>query len=423
MCMYNKNFFTFKQMTFATPTDSQETAKRIENFFTVNNVKMKVIGMECGPVVSKYVFELLDDTQRIAAVEKLKRDLGIRLGIGASRVLIGETEWQGKVALSIEIPNKDRVIVPPETVIPIDFDSVYKKTARAYDLGLDDYLSGNTPDISSIATELVNLGVDTAGRPFCIDIAKAPHILVAGQSGSGKSVFLNSLIAGLIGNAFYGNCDVCIIDPKGTEFNYFEGTPHIGIERADGKCDGKIRSSEEAGDTLDYFVNLMSNRLAFFKENHFDNFHHHRTIAHLDGECNIHKDCGPNDRGALKVLVIDEFYDLLMNYPKLEDPISMLAAKARSTGIHLILATQRPSTDVIKGALKANLSTRIALKVASRVDSQVIIDCPGAESLCGHGDMLYVGPDTDIPKRLHGCMLTQADLIAMRDFAQKNWKY
>lgn len=423
MCRYNRNFFTFKPMTFATPTDSQETAKRIESFFTVNNVKMKVIGVECGPVVSKYVFELLDDTQRIAAVEKLKRDLGIRLGVGADRVYIGETIWEKKVALSIEIPNANRIIVPPETVIPIDLNTAYTKTFKAYDTAFDDYRANRIPDISSIPTELVNLGVDTAGRPFYIDIAKAPHMLVAGQSGSGKSVFLNSIIAGLLGNAYYGNCDVCIIDPKGTEFNYFEDTPHVGLECDRGTCDGKIRSSEEASDVLDYFVNLMNARLAFFKENHFDNFLHHRTIAHLDHEVHYNKVIGLDDYGALKVLVIDEFYDLLMNYPKMEAPISLLAAKARSTGIHLILATQRPSTDVIRGALKANLSTRIALKVASRVDSQVIIDRPGAESLCGHGDMLYVGPDTDIPKRLHGCMLTQSDLIAMREFAQKNWIY
>lgn len=373
---------------------------RIDAFFKSNGVGAHVVGTERGPVVSTYILELDKDTERISRIEGLRRDLGLRLGVGSSKVFIGETMWHGKVSIAIEVPNVNRVAVPCGEVIPYTGDDS--------DTGLN-----------------VCLGVDTAGKQFIVDISKAPHMLVAGQSGSGKSVFLNSLICGIITNYWPGEARVLIVDPKGTEFNAFSGHPSIGgMENAGELSKNAPYGTDDAVHVVERMVESMKMRMAFF-----------RTIGvkNLD-ECNwkikeSEKKIGFDYEGRhyevenifpRTFVVIDEFYDLMVSFGEaFEEPLSVLAAKARSAGIHLILATQRPSADVIKGALKANLSTRVALKVASRTDSQVIIDRGGAETLCGRGDMLYVGPDGDVPVRLHGCMLADKEIRAFVEGARK----
>lgn len=342
---------------------------RIEDFFRLNGVSLRVDGVEHGPVVTKYIVSLLKDTDHVNKVENLRRDLGIRLGVGASKVFIGETNWKGSVSLAIEIPNAKRIAVPATSVIPV------------------------VPGNAAANGLRVCLGVDTSGNPYSIDVATAPHMLVAGQSGSGKTVFLNSIICGLLDNYDENECVVSIVDPKGTEFNDFDGHPCVVLGPT-GAFESRVGKSEDAVPMLNDLVADMNYRMGVFRHYGVSNLRQYKL--------------GYSEHGHLpyRVVVVDEFYDLLMNYPDAEKPLSILAAKARSTGIHLVLATQRPSVDVIRGALKANLSTRIALKVSSRTDSQVIIDRPGAESLCGRGDMLYVGPDGDVPLRLHGCMVT-----------------
>jgi S-DNA-T family DNA segregation ATPase FtsK/SpoIIIE len=344
-----------------------DVSARIASFFGANGVGLRVLGVEHGPVVTKYACELESDTDRVSKVEALRRDLGLRLGVGASRVYIGETMWEGRVALAIEVPNADRIPVPSGAVVPM--------------AGRGDGLR-------------VCLGVDTSGRPYSVDLSRAPHVLVAGQSGSGKSVFINSLICGLSANYSPAEARVAIVDPKGTEFNRFAGNPSVYDFGLPGGGEGsRILYSEHCVGLVEAAVEEMGRRMAMFKDAGASSLAEYNA----SGEYGI----------PYLVIVIDEFYDLMMNYgDAFSGPLSVLAAKARSAGIHLVLATQRPSADVIKGALKANLSTRIALKVASRTDSQVIIDRPGAESLCGKGDMLYCGPDGDVPLRLHGCMLT-----------------
>ena len=346
-------------------------ASRIDSFFAANGVGVKVVDMEHGPVVTKYIVDFGSDTDHVSKVENLRRDLGIRLGVGASRVYIGETEWNGQVKLAIEVPNRNRIAVPSGTVIPAVKRGQEWRGLR------------------------VCLGVDTSGKPYTIDLHKAPHVLVAGQSGSGKSVFLNSMICGLLANYSPSECHIDVVDPKGTEFNAFCRWPAM-LDSVD------VHHADDAVPLLGELVDSMKSRMEEFGKYGVCNLPEYGALC--------------DERGVewgfpYRVVIIDEFYDMMMNYGSaFEDPLSILAAKARSCGIHLVLATQRPSADVIRGALKANLSTRIALKVSSRTDSQVIIDRPGAESLCGRGDMLYCGPDGDIPLRLHGCMLTKDEL-------------
>ena len=345
---------------------------RIVSFFGANGVGLSVEGVEYGPVVTKYVCSLRGDTDHVRAVENLRRDLGLRLGVGASRVYIGETEWKGRVMLAIEVPNAERIPVPSGAVVP----------------------NGGGRGLR------VCLGVDTSGRAYSVDLSKAPHVLVAGQSGSGKSVFINSLVCGVVANYSPDEAKVVIVDPKGTEFNRFAGHPSLSDAGVSGGR-SRVLYSDECVAAVENLVGEMAARMASFKDVGVSDLAEYNAAV------------GPDFRIPYMVVVIDEFYDLMMNYGDgFSGPLSVLAAKARSAGIHLVLATQRPSADVIKGALKANLSTRIALKVASRTDSQVIIDRPGAESLCGKGDMLYCGPDGDVPVRLHGCMLTGDEVLA-----------
>ena len=357
--------------------DGGALGARIEEFFRSNGISLRVDGVEHGPVVTKYIVSFANDTDHVGKVEALRRDLGLRLGVGANKVFIGETMWNGSVSLAIEIPNATRIAVPATTVIPA------------------------VPGDSARNGLRVCLGVDTSGVPYAIDVATAPHILVAGQSGSGKTVFLNSVICGLLDNYDENECVVSIVDPKGTEFNSFEGHPNVVIgSEYTGDLERRVGKSEHAVSLLNSLVEEMNHRMEVFTRYGVSNLRQYAL--------------GFSENGHLpyRVAFVDEFYDLLVNYPDAEKPMSILAAKARSTGIHLVLATQRPSVDVIRGALKANLSTRIALKVSSRTDSQVIIDQPGAESLCGRGDMLYVGPDGDVPRRLHGCMVSPEQIKA-----------
>lgn len=373
-----KKFFAGIEAKGMPSFDNGALSTRIEDFFRLNGISIRVDGVEHGPVVTKYIVSFLKDTDHVGKVEALRRDLGLRLGVGANKVFIGETMWNGSVSLAIEIPNATRIAVPATSVIPVTTGDAAKNGLR------------------------VCLGVDTSGIPFSIDVSTAPHILVAGQSGSGKTVFLNSLICGLLDNYDENECVVSIVDPKGTEFNDFEGHPNVvvGTEIA-GNLEARVGKSDDAVGLLNDLVDEMNYRMKVFSRFGVSNLRQYANGFAYD-----------NGHIPYRVAVVDEFYDLLMNYPDAEKPLSILAAKARSTGIHLVLATQRPSVDVIKGALKANLSTRIALKVSSRTDSQVIIDQPGAESLCGRGDMLYVGPDGDVPRRLHGCMVTPEQIKA-----------
>jgi S-DNA-T family DNA segregation ATPase FtsK/SpoIIIE len=198
------------------------------------------------------------------------------------------------------------------------------------------------------------------------------------------------------------DCQVSVIDPKGTEFISFSGHDSLRLYGEDGTVDafGEVGKSEQAVANLKGLVREMNYRMVLFAQAGVGNIKDYRAKMGADSHSVM----------PFHVAVVDEFYDLLMNYPEAEEPMGVLAAKARSAGIHLVLATQRPSADVVRGALKANLSTRIALKVASRTDSQVILDRGGAETLCGRGDMLYMGPDGDAPVRLHGCYVSNGDI-------------
>ncbi len=327
-------------------------------------IEAKIIGRNAGPVVTQYEVQPAPHV-KVSRIEGLSDDLAMAL---AARTLRIEAPIPGKSAVGIEIPNQDFNVVTLRGILEsLDFAGSGSKLTFA-------------------------LGKDVAGRAQAVDLAKMPHLLIAGATGSGKSVMVNALITSLLCNASPDDVRMILVDLKRVELAAYNGLPHLLVP--------VITEPDRAKSALKWAVNEMENRYRRFAG---------ATARNIKAFNETRAD--PEDRMPYIVLVVDELADLMMREGKhVEDPIVRLAQKARATGIHMVLATQRPSVNVVTGLIKANFPSRIAFAMASQIDSRTILDTPGAEDLIGRGDMLYQPADLPRPMRLQGVFVADPEI-------------
>jgi S-DNA-T family DNA segregation ATPase FtsK/SpoIIIE len=327
-------------------------------------IHAQIVGRNAGPVVTQYEVQPAPHV-KVSRIEALSDDLAMAL---AARTLRIEAPIPGKSAVGIEIPNQDFNVVTLRGILEsLDFGASGSKLTFA-------------------------LGRDVAGRAQAVDLAKMPHLLIAGATGSGKSVMVNALITSLLCNASPDDVRMILVDLKRVELAAYNGLPHLLVP--------VITEPERAKAALKWAVNEMENRYRRFAGASARNIR-----AYNDSRAD------PEDRMPYIVLIVDELADLMMREGKhVEDPIVRLAQKARATGIHMVLATQRPSVNVVTGLIKANFPSRIAFAMASQIDSRTILDAPGAEDLIGRGDMLYQPSDLPRPMRLQGVFVSDHEI-------------
>ena len=351
--------------TEANEEECEKNARLIEEKLREFNVKGRVVNYYPGPVVTRYEFEPAPGV-KLSKIVGLSDDLALRMKSNKIRII---APLPDKGLIGIEVPNKKRRIVYfKELVEQEDFKKLKSKLSFA-------------------------LGVDTAGFPRYADLAKMPHLLIAGATGSGKSVCINTIITSILFRASYQEVRFLMIDPKRIELSFYEGIPHLIMP--------VIKERKEAAKNLKKMVALMDLRYKHFaRDGVRDIESHNKTVKDRPGDEPL----------PYVVIIIDEFADLILTIGKeIEEPLAKLAQMARAVGIHLVVATQRPSVDVITGMIKANFPVRIAFKVPSRVDSKTILDEMGAEKLLGMGDMLFIPPGTSEPVRLHGPYISEEE--------------
>ncbi|MEO5691522.1 MAG: DNA translocase FtsK 4TM domain-containing protein [Usitatibacter sp.] len=369
------------------------TSRLIERKLQDFNVQVKVVAAYPGPVITRYEIEPAVGVKG-SQIVNLARDLARALSVTAIRVV--ET-IPGTSCMGLEIPNPKREIVRLSEIVG----------SQAY------------ADMNSKIT--IALGKDITGKPMVADLARMPHLLVAGTTGSGKSVAINAMILSLLYKATPQEVRLILVDPKMLELSVYEGIPHLLAP--------VVTDMRQAGAALNWCVAEMERRyklmsaisvrnLAGYNQKVRDGIEKKQPLKH---PFSLTPDA-PEDLAALPlvVVVIDELADLMMvSGKKVEELIARLAQKSRACGIHLILATQRPSVDVITGLIKANVPTRIAFQVSAKVDSRTILDQQGAESLLGQGDMLYLQPGGGIPIRSHGAYVSDQEVLRVVEALKK----
>ncbi|XXQ69173.1 DNA translocase FtsK [Neisseriaceae bacterium B1] len=365
----------------------------IEEKLAEFRVKVKVLDAYAGPVITRYEIEP-DVGVRGNSVLNLEKDLARSLGVAAIRVV--ET-IPGKTCMGLELPNPKRQMIRLSEVF-------------------------NSPEFSGSQSKLtLALGQDITGAPVVTDLAKAPHLLVAGTTGSGKSVGVNSMILSMLYKATPEDVRMIMIDPKMLELSIYEGIPHL---LAPVVTDMKL-----AANALTWCVNEMEKRYRLMSHvgvRNLASYNQKISEAAARGKkignpfSLTPQDPEPLEKLPFIVVVVDEFADLMMVAGKqIEQLIARLAQKARAAGIHLILATQRPSVDVITGLIKANIPTRIAFQVSTKIDSRTILDQIGAENLLGQGDMLFLPPGTGYPQRVHGAFVADSEVHAIVEYLKQ----
>ena len=327
------------------------------------NIPARVVVWNAGPVVTQYEVEPSPEI-KVSRIEALSDDLAMAL---AARTIRIEAPIPGKSVVGIEIPNKDFNIVSLRRILEeVDLRSASKLTFA--------------------------LGRDVAGHARAADLAKMPHLLIAGATGSGKSVMVNALISSLMCNATPDEVRLVLVDLKRVELSAYNGLPHLMVP--------VITEPDRAKAALKWAVTEMENRYRRFAG---------ANARNVAGFNETRSD--PADRLPYVVIIIDELADLMMREGKnVEEPVVRLAQKARATGIHMVLATQRPSVNVVTGLIKANFPSRIAFAMASQIDSRTILDMPGAEDLIGRGDMLFQPADLPRPIRLQGVFVSDKEI-------------
>jgi len=360
------------------------TSRLIEKKLSDFGVEAKVVAAYPGPVVTRYEIEPATGVKG-SQIVNLARDLARSLSLTSIRVV--ET-IPGKNYMALELPNAKRQIVRLSEIVG---SKVYADNASAL---------------------TVALGKDIAGKPVVADLAKMPHLLVAGTTGSGKSVGINATILSLLYKSDPHDVRMILIDPKMLEMSVYEGIPHLLAP--------VVTDMRQAGHALNWAVNEMERRYKLMSKLGVRNLAgYNAKIAeakkreeHIPNPFSITPDSPePLEKLPTIVIIIDELADLMMVVgKKVEELIARIAQKARAAGLHLILATQRPSVDVITGLIKANIPTRIAFQVSSKIDSRTILDQMGAETLLGMGDMLYMPPGTGLPIRVHGAFVSDEEV-------------
>lgn len=370
------------------------TSRLIEKKLSDFGVSVRVVAAYPGPVVTRYEIEPATGVKG-STIVNLARDLARSLSLVSIRVI--ET-IPGKNYMALELPNTKRQIVRLTEIL----------SSKVYS------------DATSNLT--IALGKDIAGNPVVADLARMPHLLIAGTTGSGKSVGINATILSLLYKADPNQVRLILIDPKMLELSIYEGIPHLLAP--------VVTDMRQAGHALNWAVAEMEKRYKLMSHLGVRNLAgYNNRIAEAEKKeekipnpFSITPDAPePLERMPQIVIIIDEFADLMMVVgKKVEELIARIAQKARAAGIHLILATQRPSVDVITGLIKANIPTRIAFQVSSKIDSRTILDQMGAETLLGLGDMLYLPPGTGFPNRVHGAFVSDDEVHRVVSFLKEH---
>jgi len=350
--------------------DIKENASIIESTLESFGIRAKVAEVNGGPAITQYAIRIAEGT-KLSKIKALQTDLALTLAAPTGQIRI-EAPIPGRNLVGIEIPNRS-----PEYV------TLYEIL--------------NHPDMKKEKSRLaVGLGLGVSGAPAVADIKKMPHVLVAGSTGSGKSVCINTIITTLLFRNSPQELRFIMVDPKRVELTGYNGIPHL--------LTPVITDTERVISALQWATKEMDRRYKMFAEVGARNIEDYNEQSGFTAMEYI-------------VIVIDELADIMLTAPsKAEDLVVRLAQMARATGIHLVIATQRPSVNVITGLIKANIPTRIAFNVASMIDSRVIIDSPGAEKLLGKGDMLFVPPDRPLPTRIQGTYVTNSEIKNLIDF-------
>ncbi len=350
--------------------DVRKNADVIEKTLDSFGVQADVVEVNPGPAVTQYAIKLSLGT-KVSKITSLASDMALALAAPTGQVRI-EAPIPGRDLVGIEIPNRGLEFVTLKRMLLAD---AMKKAKSKLS---------------------VTLGLDVSGNPLVGDIAKMPHVLVAGTTGSGKSVLLNSWICSLLYRTTPTECRLILVDPKRVELVGYNGVPHL--------LTPVIVETDKILSALRWATQEMERRYKQFAE---------VGVRNIDG----FNELSGFQALPFIVIIIDELADLMAYAPvEVEDTICRIAQMARATGIHLVVATQRPSVDVITGLIKANIPARIAFNVSSMVDSRVIIDMPGAEKLLGRGDMLYVPPDQSKPMRIQGTFVSDKEVGKVVDF-------
>jgi S-DNA-T family DNA segregation ATPase FtsK/SpoIIIE len=355
----------------------QTTAKRLVDTLASFRVRTRIVNVSRGPTITRY--ELApDEGIRVRQIVNLVDDISLNLATTGVRI---EAPIPGKQAVGIEVPN--RVVA-----------TVYLRELV------------ENPKFTALPSRIsVSLGEDVAGEPIYVDISKMPHLLIAGATGMGKSVCINSMIVSLLYKAAPEEVKLILVDPKKVELNIYNGLPHLLVP--------VVSDPKKAAGALQWAVTEMERRFTLIEE---------VGMRDLRGYNNITKDDPEKEFLPQIVIIIDELADLMMTAPDdVEESVCRLAQKARAAGMHLIIGTQRPSVDVITGLIKANIPSRIAFTVASQTDSRVIIDIAGAEKLIGRGDMLYAPVGAAKPIRVQGAYVSENEIEEIISFIKNHY--
>jgi len=349
-----------------------ETSKKLEATLKSFGVEAKVMEVSKGPTVTRYELSPGQGV-KVSKISGLADDLALNLAAQGIRI---EAPIPGKAAVGIEIPNKEAQVVYFRDIVS---DSEFKNFSSKLAFGL---------------------GKDIAGKTVVHDIARMPHLLIAGATGAGKSVCINTLVGSILYKASPDEVKLIMIDPKVVELSVYNGIPHLLIP--------VVTDPKKASGALNWAVREMLRRYELFAETGMRDLKGYNTFAEQTGE---------RDKEPQIVIIIDELADLMMAAPgEVEDSICRLAQMARAAGLHLIIATQRPSVDVITGVIKANIPSRLAFSVSSGTDSRTILDMVGAEKLLGRGDMLFSPIGTSKPIRIQGAFISDSEVEAMVEF-------
>ena len=367
-------------------------SEMLEQNLSHYGISAQVKAVKPGPIVTLFEIEPVAGT-KAATINTISKDLARTMTVPSLRVV--ETV-PGTAHIGIEIPNDDRETVSLKDII----------CSKEFE--------------NSKASLTMALGKDIQGKPVCIDLHKLPHLLVAGTTGSGKSVAVHSMIVSLLYKHDVDHLKFLMIDPKMLELSTYEGIPHL--------LHPVVTDMNEAKSVLHWCVQEMERRYRFMMDLNVRNIQSYNREVKKNKEDGIDVVYGPSEGNNEKfhekipyiVVVVDEFADMMQTVgKKVEDLITRLAQKARAAGIHLILATQRPSVNVITGLIKANIPTRIGMKVSSNIDSRTILDSMGAEQLLGLGDMLFRDSGTNVLKRIHGSFVSENEISKITDFLRE----